>query len=196
MPEMEIDEALYKKYEDIITRIFSSNRSRPFNPEAIFFYAFSETQMELSELYLCEFIKRYSRPHLIIDCSEKSYRQIMAEVSEIEIERKIPSWELYESMERKMRLGSGRTFVFKNPSQIKDKTKLEKVQITREIMKILDDAHFSDINTMSDVIIIDRASFLEAGWEYLSAYAKMVAPIEIPFDDLFPSAKKSLWPVS
>lgn len=193
----EIDEILYRKYKNIILKEFTSNRQRAFNPNALFFYAFTDSQTDVAEQYILEVLKRHARPHFVVDCSGKRYRQIQEEIVDGEFGRN-QRYELHKQFEKSMRLGSGSTFVFKTPSQIKGETKEGRVQIARELMKILDDAHHDGINTMSDVILIDRASFLESGWDYLSPYVTLVPPIKVGFEELLPAAKhseSSIWPV-
>lgn len=193
----EINAIVYRKYQDVILKEFASNRKRSFNPNALFFYAFTEKQANTAELYVREVFKRHARPYIVVDCSGKRYREIIGEVIDQNIGR-TPGYELYEQFEAKMRLGSGASFVFKMPSQIKGETKEGRIFIARELMKILDDAHLDGINTMSDVILIDHASFLESGWNYLSLYATVVGPIETSFEDWFPGANDGhprIWPV-
>ncbi|HBA43124.1 MAG TPA: hypothetical protein DCZ07_09130 [Alphaproteobacteria bacterium] len=49
----------------------------------------------------------------------------------------------------------------------------------REILKMLDDAHFSGHRPTSDVIFIDSASFLEKGWRLIAPYSQQIAPIDM-----------------
>lgn len=193
----EIDETFYSKYQDIILKELARNRKRASNPNALFFFTFTDTQTTAAVQYVDEVLKRHARPHLIVDCADKTYRRISEEVVGEEFGRN-QRYELHQKFEETVRLGSGTTFVFVMPSLMKGETREGRIQIARELMKILDDAHHDGINTMSDVIIIDRASFLESGHAYLEPYAILVPPIEASFDDWFPAAAQTesrLWSV-
>lgn len=70
-------------------------------------------------------------------------------------------------------LNANKTIIFKEFSKSKIRTMKEKCSITRSIIKILDDAHFSNIRPLSDLIFIDYADFLQYCWPNISTYIKI-----------------------
>jgi hypothetical protein len=58
----------------------------------------------------------------------------------------------------------------------KSKSKLDKGYALRDILKIVDDAHFKKIKPASDIVIIDYANFLQRSWTELSVYIRIISP--------------------
>lgn len=49
--------------------------------------------------------------------------------------------------------------------------------IARAFLKMLDDAHLDGFRTMSDLVFIDWARFLEIGWQDISPYVRVIPHI-------------------
>jgi hypothetical protein len=76
---------------------------------------------------------------------------------------------------KKMLLNSSKTVVFKEFSKSKIRTKGEKCSMIRSVIKIIDNAHFSNIRPLSDLIFIDYADFLQHCWHSISTYLKIMS---------------------
>lgn len=58
-------------------------------------------------------------------------------------------------------------FIIKNISKLKNKNR---VDVCRELIKILDDAHLKNIHPKADLIFIDSATFLEKNYSIIGNY--------------------------
>jgi hypothetical protein len=76
---------------------------------------------------------------------------------------------------KEMLLTSNKAVVFKEFSKSKIRTRGKKCSMARSIIKILDDAHLSDIRPLSDLIFIDYADFLQYCWQNISTYLKIMS---------------------
>ena len=72
-------------------------------------------------------------------------------------------------------LNSSKVIVFKEFSKSKIQTRGKKCSTARSIIKILVDAHLSDIIPLSDLIFIDYAAFLQYCWYSLGTYIKIMS---------------------
>ncbi len=72
-------------------------------------------------------------------------------------------------------LNANKTVVFREFSKSKIRTRIEKCSIVRSIIKILDNAHLSDIRPLSDLIFIDYADFLQCCWHTIGTYLKIMS---------------------
>jgi hypothetical protein len=72
-------------------------------------------------------------------------------------------------------LNSSKVVVFKEFSKSKIRTTGEKCSTVRRIIKILDDAHLSNIIPLSDLIFIDYADFLQHCWPNICTYIKIMS---------------------
>jgi hypothetical protein len=76
---------------------------------------------------------------------------------------------------KEMLLNSNKAVIFKEFSKSKIRTRGKKCSIARSIIKILDDAHLSDIRPLSDLIFIDYADFLQHCWHSIGTYLKIMS---------------------
>jgi len=76
---------------------------------------------------------------------------------------------------KEMLLSASKVVVFKEFSKSKIRTRGKKCSMARSIIKILDDAHFSDVRPLSDLIFIDYADFLQHCWDRIRTYLKIMS---------------------
>ena len=76
---------------------------------------------------------------------------------------------------KEMLLNANKTVVFKELSKSKIRTRRKKCSMVRSIIKILDNAHLSDVRPLSDLIFIDYADFLQHCWHSIGTYLKIMS---------------------
>jgi len=154
---------------------FEQNRLTKTNPDAIFFFGFTEEHIASFREAIPEALDQLSRPHIVIDCSEKTFKQIYLEAIEESgkhIPQTVPTYEAAQIF-NDILLNGAFSLVLAMFSEAKGS---HKPGHARSLIKLLDDAHFENYNVMSDVVFIDRAGFLEKSWGDIGHYIRLVGP--------------------
>ncbi|MEW5994143.1 MAG: hypothetical protein AB1744_07080 [Candidatus Zixiibacteriota bacterium] len=164
-------------YRSILLRHFERNRLSASNPDGIFFFGFDDRHLEEFRGVVPKVLTQLARPFVMVDCAGKTDCQIYREgaralgkdVSDT-AGAYIAGRALYDAL-----LHGACTLVLMSLSKGKGS---RKSLFARGLIKLLDDAHFDGVRPMSDVIFIDRASFLDKGWEDIGAYLRLVSPFD------------------
>lgn len=167
----------YDYYRRVLLRHFRQNRTATNNPDTIFFYGFSQTH--LSELFdaVPAALAELSRPTAVVNCTGKSYRQVLIEAARAmgaSVPDHVKVHNAFSTVEAALR-NAALTLVVESLSALKTPNK---PGIARSLIKIMDDAHFDNFIAMSDVILIDDASFLQQSWHSIGPYLRPVCALD------------------
>jgi hypothetical protein len=163
------DERRIAHYQRIFMLQLAENRALPENPDGLFFYGFSDSQIDELASDIAVFLPRLARPFVIVDCRGKSLARIVGEAAGV-TDGPVTIQKTWTALERRLQHETWTT-VFVRFSQAKV---TQRPMHARSIIKILDDAHFDGIRAASDIVFIDFASFLEEAWEDVSVYLRLV----------------------
>ncbi|MDA8229702.1 MAG: hypothetical protein M0006_00010 [Magnetospirillum sp.] len=164
-------------YRELLLRHFQRNRISPENPDAAFFYGFTDEHLGGFAAAVPTVLQQLGRPFAVVHCAGKTNRQIYAEAARAfgkgvsdKADAYTAARALYDAL-----LNGACTLVLQMLSQSKG---TYKPGFARDLIKTLDDAHIKGFRAMSDIIYIDRASFLEKAWPDIGAYLRMVGPFD------------------
>ena len=164
-------------YRALLLRHFQRNRIAPDNPDAAFFYGFTKEHLDGFAAAVPTVLQQLGRPFAVVLCAGKTNRQIYAEAARAlgknvtdQADTYTAANALYDAL-----LNGASTLVLQMLSQSKG---TYKSGFARDLIKTLDDAHIKGFKAMSDIIYIDRASFLEKAWPDIGAYLRMVGPFD------------------
>ena len=160
------------QYQKHILKNFGNNRISSYNSDGIFFYAFNDTQLLEMRNDVASILDRLSRPYQIINCEGKNYKSILLEGAGPLASRR-PINQIDKIFREKFQSGSYTLVLFRLSKMKGSRRPL----IARTFLKVLDDSHLDGVRTMSDLVFIDRASFLEIGWQEISPYVRVIPHI-------------------
>lgn len=168
------EETKRRKYQDFLVDQFRKNRAAASNPDGLFFYGFSNDHLDEMAADIKLILNRMARPFVFVDCAGKRLRQIVLEAlgkteGSVSLQAAWDEWE--DTLQ-----GGALTFVLLRPSAMKDTNRGATV---RSFLKITDDAHFKDVRTMSEVVIVDFASFLERNLGEIRPYVKIMPYVDL-----------------
>lgn len=164
-------------YRALLLRHFQRNRISSMNPDAAFFYGFSDEQIENFGAAIPTVLQQLARPFAVVHCAGKTNRQIYLEAARAfgkEVADKTDAYTAAKALDDAL-LNGACTLVLQMLSESKGSYK---PGFARSLIKTLDDAHFKGFRAMSDIIYIDRASFLQKAWPDIGAYLRAVGPFD------------------
>lgn len=165
-------------YRAALFRHFEQNRGTVINPDAAFVYGFSDDQLAELEGAISSALKQLGRPFGIVHCAGKTDRQIYRDAVHSlqgDLSANPGVAKAAKALEQALLHGAC-TLVVEQLSQAKSS---KRIDIARDLIKTLDDAHFGGIRPMSDILFIDRASFLERAWPAIGTYVRLVGPFDV-----------------
>lgn len=134
------------------------------NPNSGFVVVFKEDQIEKHKAFLIEAIEWAGRDYVLIEAAGRTYKQLGEILCGYALRTSLDAHEVL----REFLIDSGKVLIIKELS--KAKISGRKADYARDLIKILDDAHFKDIYPKSDLIFIDYAEFLQKGWSSIGLY--------------------------
>lgn len=164
-------------YRSQLLMHFRHNQSNQHNRDAIFFYSFSDDDVFRHKSNIHDALKQLGRPFCEISCEGKTYRQVIRDIA-LALGRDVPEaadrracWEAMEEAA----LGGSKTIVIDMLSRGRGTWR---PGMARSLIKMLDDARLRGYYPTSDILFIDRASFLEASWPEIGIYLRLVPPFD------------------
>lgn len=150
--------------KSLLTNIFIETRFKSVSPNSRCFFlaGFTDNQLEAIEARTVDSITRMNRFARVIDTENLTPKEIF------DVINKEYSYSLEHTYRKMMHTfhDSDTVFILKNLS--KAKTDQPKGEIIRQLVHILDTTYKQHFDAKSDLIIIDKASFLEDNWELIS----------------------------
>ena len=134
-----------RRFQQMLTQHFIHNRSRPKNPDGLFLYYFSDQQKRDWQMILTGLLQRLPRRSVYVDCAGLSARAIYCNAANTEDVAQAADNAFQQTL-----LTDNITFVLEDISRSKVSNR---AVFVREILKMLDDAHFSGHRPTSDVIL-------------------------------------------
>lgn len=156
----------FNKYKLFLHSLFYKNHQRlkGTNPNSGYISIFDKKQIDSVVKSTEDALKWIGRRYIIIDGNGKNLRQL-GHSFPYETCR---TFSEFHSIIKRFLLESDQVIVFKELSL--SKIQIEKANIVRSFIKILDDAYLKSIAPSADLIFIDHASFLEKSWEHIGLY--------------------------
>lgn len=171
------DETYVECCRQAFLRLARRNRARTHNPDGMFLFGFTDDHLDAFRAAVPVALGQTGRPFAIVDCAGKTMRAVYTEIIE-GLGQPLPSsgdlHSVGEALEDALR-SSARTTVLHRLSGMKG-SKRRVTAVARHFVKVLDDAHYRDVQAFGDVVFIDRASFLEQGWSWFGPYLQLVGP--------------------
>lgn len=136
------------------------------NINTAFFIGFNEEHIKNSDKSLQKALSDLERSYIIVDATDKTYLQIINNLSHIELKSKLEAY----CYLRDLLYYQDIVVIFQcfSKSKIKGKN-----MIVRELVKTLSDAHHRDVYPKSDLAFVDVASFFEKIWRETGEYASV-----------------------
>ena len=163
-------QSTFNKHKLFLNALYTSNhQDDKSNPNAGYFIAFTENQIDIHLQKILEANEWIERETIFVDAKNCTFRNMAGQLYGTEPKSVREAWEMFYEM----LLGSNNVVVISGIS--KSKIASMKSSYARGILKINDDAHFKKIYPESDIIYVDSAAFLERSWMELGTYIDIFA---------------------
>jgi hypothetical protein len=160
----------FNKHKLFLHALYTSNhQSNNENPNAGYFVAFAENQIEEHINKIASANEWLERKTIFVDAKDNSLRDIASNLCGIRPKSNHEAWEMFNDMLKK----TDNVIVISNISRSKLSTM--KSGFARSIIKINDDAHIKNCYPKSDILFVDSAVFLERSWEEIGSYINIFA---------------------
>ena len=158
-------------------RLANRNRATTHNPDGMFLFGFVDEHLDAFRAAVPVALRQTGRPFTIVDCAGKTllavYTEIITGLGQPAPESR-DRYSAGKALEAAL-FNTAHTIVVNRLSELKASRRLT-AAVARHLVKILDDAHYRDVRAFGDVLFIDRASFLERGWDWFGPYLQLVGP--------------------
>ena len=161
------------KYKLFLAALFYENHKimKGHNPRVGFLVGFDSNHITVISEQVQSALDSIGREYVIVEASGKSFAGCIKSFTRKDYHVNHAAFsDLKETL-----LNANKTVVFKEFSKSKIRTRRKKCSMVRSIIKILDNAHLSDIRPLSDLIFIDYADFLQHCWYSISTYLKIMS---------------------
>jgi len=162
---------IFNQHKLFVHTLFLENHaSDGKNPNSGYVVCYNAEQLEINTKKVAEAIEWEGRNPVIVNATDKTFRQVGQMITGIQYSGN------YETSKeiKDLLLRSNKVFVFQGISQMRGTTQ-EKIKHVRSFIKILDDAHFDNIQPNSELIFVDYAKFLQDAWEHIGIYLKVLS---------------------
>jgi hypothetical protein len=158
----------FARYTLFLKTLFHRNDSRTGNRNAGFMLGFKVDHLERMTDSICVALSRMERPYRVADAAEKSYIEIVNELTGLSFSSNFAAYEamralLYESKD---------VIIVKRFSLSKSPSKDARL---RDWIKTLDDAHIHGVVPNAELILVDYGSFLQKAWDTIGAYLSILS---------------------
>lgn len=161
------------KYKIFLAALFYENHKimKGHNPRAGFLAGFDSNHITLFSEQVQSALDGIGREYVIVDANGKSFGDCVKSFTGKDYH---VNHDAFADL-KEILLNSNEAVVFKEFSKSKIRTVGGKCSMARSIIKILDNAHLSDIRPLSDLIFIDYADFLQYCWHSIGTYLKIMS---------------------
>lgn len=161
---------LFNKHKLFLHALYTENhQSKNKNPNCAYFIAFDNDQVNYHVNKIIKANNWLGRKQIVVDASNCSFRQLICKIFNDNPKNNNHAFDML----RTLLLESDNVLVISNLS--KSKLSPNKSRWVRSFIKVNDDAHFDDITSMSDILFVDSASFLEHSWQDIGSYLEIFA---------------------
>jgi hypothetical protein len=163
-------QSFFNKHKLFLHALYTSNhKNENENPNAGYFVAFTESQVEEHVNKIVSANEWLDRKTIFIDAKDNSLRDIASNLYDVRPKSNHEAWEMFSDILTK----TNNVVVISNISR--SKLSSMKSGFARSIIKINDDAHFENCYPKSDILFIDSAVFLEKAWDEIGYYLNIFA---------------------
>jgi len=161
------------KYTLFLAALFYENHRimKGHNPNSGFLVGFDSNHITVISEQVQSALDGIGREYVIVEANGKSFANCVKSFTGKDYH---VNHDAFADL-KEMLLNANKAVVFKEFSKSKIRTRKEKCSVARSIIKILDDAHFSDVRPLSDLIFIDYADFLQHCWHSIGTYLKIMS---------------------
>jgi len=161
------------EYKLFLAALFYENHKikKGHNPNTGFLVGFDSNHITLISERVRSALDGIGREYLIVEANGKSFADCVKSFTGKDYHVNDAAF----ADLKEMLLNANKAVVFKEFSKSKIRTRETKCSMARSIIKILDDAHLSDVRPLSDLIFIDYADFLHHCWDSIGTYLKIMS---------------------
>lgn len=152
------------------TLFYENHKSRGKNPNSGFVVCFQEDEMKFHAERIMEAVQWDNREGILISAEGKSVREIAKGITGIGYKDNYDAAIAIEDV----LLNSDKVLVIQGLSKMKSSIG-SKSGFARSLIKVLDDAHFKNIQPKADLIFIDSAKFLQNSWKDIGTYLNILS---------------------
>jgi hypothetical protein len=161
----------FNKHKLFVHSLFYENHIQKIpNPNSGYVIGFNKKAIENHSKAMIDAVTWEGRDYILLQAAGCTYRQLGEMVNGY----KSRSSEETSQAFRDVLLKTNKVIIIQELSKMK-MSAVEKTDIARFLIKILDDAHFDGIFPSSDLIFIDYADFLQKSWESIGTYLTVLA---------------------
>ncbi len=159
------------KYKLFLAALFYENHKimKGHNPRTGFLVGFHSNHITVISEEVKSALDSIGREYVIVQANGKSFADCVKSITRKDYH---VNYDAFADLKEVM-LNSNKAVVFKEFSKGKIRTKGKKCSMVRSIIKILHNAHLSDVRPLSDLIFIDYADFLQHCWNSIGPYLKI-----------------------
>lgn len=154
---------LFNKHKLFLHNLYSLNRQNR-NLNSGYFVSFTEEEFIINKNKIAEANKWLERSTIFIDAKNATYKEMAQQLYGTSPKSTAEASNMFQDT----LLKSNNVIVISNISQ--SKIPSGKSDYVRYLIKINYDAHIGRINSKSDILFIDSASFLERSWDSIGPY--------------------------
>jgi len=161
------------KYKLFLTALFYENHKvmKGRNPRTGFLIGFDSNHITAISERVRSTLDSIGREYVIVEANGKSFTDCVKSFTRKDYHVNHAAF----ADLKEMLLNSNKAVVFREFSKSKIRTSGKKCSMAKSIIKILDNAHLSDIRPLSDLIFIDYADFLQHCWHSIGTYLKIMS---------------------
>ena|GEM_PF-3562539 len=159
------------KYKLFLAALFYENHKimKGRNPRTGFLVGFDANHITVISEEVQLALDAIGREYVIVEANGGSFAHCVKSITGKDYH---VNHEAYTDL-REILLNSNKAVVFKEFSQSKIRTRGRRCLMARSIIKMLDDAHVSDIRPLGDLVFIDYADFLQHCWQTIGPYLRI-----------------------
>lgn len=159
----------FNKYKLFVHCLFKENHQEGnVNPNSGFLIANNKEQILSHTSFLIEAVEWEKRDYVLLKSAGKTYRQMSEQLSHLPVNTNYDAHRIFEDF----LLTTNNVLILQEFS--KSKISGRKDGYARDLIKIIDDAHFKKVNPSSDLIFIDYGNFLFRSWESIGPYLEVM----------------------
>ncbi|MFI3196920.1 MAG: hypothetical protein QX196_01205 [Methylococcaceae bacterium] len=153
----------FNKHKLFLHNLYSLNRQNR-NPNSGYFVSFSAEEFILNKNKIVEANEWLERQTILIDAKNATFKEMAKQLYGTSPKNIMEAWNMFQDT----LLKSNNVIVISNISQ--SKIPSGKSDYVRYLIKINDNARIKGVNSKSDILFIDSASFLERSWDSIGPY--------------------------